>query len=136
MNNTALPKLGKEIEARNDKEQKVEAIINSVVYGKKANNQIPSLYYLVLWKGYLVEKSTQEPSAVVKHLQKLISTFYKEYPEKPKTTFSPLDSALPMAKQTVPKEQQPKQKGDCPSKRANKRDRYQGVRLKNQQCSL
>ncbi len=43
---------------RDDKEYKVKAIINSAAYGKKTNNQMLGLYYLVLWKGYPEEKST------------------------------------------------------------------------------
>ncbi len=35
MNNSTLPKLEIEFEPGNDKEYKVEAIINSTVYGKK-----------------------------------------------------------------------------------------------------
>ncbi len=67
MKNAALPELENKFKARDNEKYKVEAIINSKVYGKKANNQISSLYYLVLWKSYLEEKNTQEPSTAVKH---------------------------------------------------------------------
>ena len=35
------------------------------------------------------------------HLRKMVSTFYKDYPEKPIATSALLDFALPMAKPTV-----------------------------------
>ncbi len=47
-----------EFEVRDDKKYEVEAIIDSAVYGQHANNQMPDLYYLVLWKGYPKEKNT------------------------------------------------------------------------------
>ncbi len=47
------PKKDVEFEVRGNKEYKVEAIIDSAVYGQQANSdQISSLYYLVSWKGY------------------------------------------------------------------------------------
>ncbi len=110
-----------EFEAEDNKEYEVEAIIDSAVYDLQANDQIPSLYYIVLWKGYLEEENTWEPSSTVIHLRKLISTFYKEHLEKPTVTSLPLDSALPMARPTIPKE--PKQKCGRLSKRVNKRGR-------------
>ncbi len=49
----ALPEPEKEVEfgAGDSKEYEVEAIIDSAVYGKQANDQMPFLYYLVSWKG-------------------------------------------------------------------------------------
>ncbi len=46
----ALPEPEKEFEfqARDNKEYKVKAIIDSAVYGQQANDQMPGLYYLVL----------------------------------------------------------------------------------------
>ena len=45
----ALPEPEKEFEAGDDKEYEVKTIIDSVVYGQKANgNQMVGLYYLVL----------------------------------------------------------------------------------------
>ncbi len=59
VNKKTLSKSEKEFEARNNKEYKVEVIIDSAIYGKEAaNNQILDLYYLVLWKCYPEEKST------------------------------------------------------------------------------
>ncbi len=54
----ALPEPEKEFEARDNKEYEVEVIIDSVVYGQQANDQMPGLYYLVLWKGYPEEENT------------------------------------------------------------------------------
>ncbi len=56
----ALPELEKDLEfkAGDDKEYKVKAIIDSAVYGQQANDQMPGLYYLVLWKGYPEEENT------------------------------------------------------------------------------
>ncbi len=82
---------------------------------------MPGLYYLVLWKSYPEEKNTWQPSSAVIHLQKLISTFHKEHPENPTVISPPLDSALPMARPTFPKEL--KQKCGRPSKGVNKSGR-------------
>ncbi len=116
----ALPEPEREVEfeAGDNKEYEVEAIINSAVYGQQANDQMPGLYYLVSWKGYLEEENTWKLSSAVIHLRTLISIFHKEYPEKPTATSLPLDSAPPMARPTILKE--PKQKRGRPSKEANK----------------
>ncbi len=54
-----LSKLEKvEFEAGDNKEYKVKVIIDNVVYSQQANNQMPSLYYLILWKSYLEEENT------------------------------------------------------------------------------
>ncbi len=123
INEKTLLELKKEIEfeAGDNKEYEVKAIIDSAVYGKEANNQILGLYYLVLWKSYLEEKNTWEPSLAVIHLRKLISTFHKEHPKKPTAISPPLDSTLLMVRFSVPKK--PKQKRGHPSKRTNKRGR-------------
>ncbi len=91
--NNALPEPKREFVAWNNKEYKVKAIILNAIYGKEAKNQIPNFYYLILWKGYPEEKNTCEPSAIVKHLRKLINTFHKEYLEKSTATSPPLDAA-------------------------------------------
>ena len=96
-----LLKLEKELEfeIRGNKKYELKVIINSAIYGQQANShQISGFYYLVFWKGYLEEKNTWKPSSIVKHFQKLISIFYKEYLKKPTATSQLLDSAPLMAK--------------------------------------
>ena len=45
-------------EAGDDKEYEVDRIWNSAVYAKESTiGQLPGLYYLVWWKGYLEEKN-------------------------------------------------------------------------------
>ncbi len=66
MNNTLSEP--KKFEAGDDKAYEVKTIINSAVYGKEANNQIPGLYYLILQKGYSEDESTWKPSAIVMYL--------------------------------------------------------------------
>ena len=41
-----------------NKEYKVEAIQDSAVYAKEADEYLPGIYYLVAWKGYPEEKNT------------------------------------------------------------------------------
>lgn len=43
-----LSELKRELEAGNNKKYEVKIIIDSAVYDKKANNQLPGLYYLIL----------------------------------------------------------------------------------------
>ena len=47
-----------EFEAGNDKEYEVDGIWDSAVYAKESAGQLPGLYYLILWKGYLEKKNT------------------------------------------------------------------------------
>ena len=48
MNSNFLLKLKKKFKVKNNKKYKVKAIVDSVVYNHKANNQISNLYYLIL----------------------------------------------------------------------------------------
>ena len=83
-------------------EYKVEAIRDSAVYARESESgHLPGLYYLVFWKGYLEEENTWEPASAVQHLRKLISSFYKDYPDKPTATSPAIDTASPMARPTV-----------------------------------
>ena len=91
-----------ELKAGNSKQYKIEAISDSVVYTSELeSDQLRGLYYLVAWKSYLKEENIWEPLSAAQHLKKLISCFYKEHPEKPTTTFSPIDSAPLIARPTV-----------------------------------
>ena len=45
-----------EFEPADNKEYKVEAIRDSAIYAKKADEHLPELYYLVAWKGYPEEE--------------------------------------------------------------------------------
>ena len=99
--NELFPEPEPEFDAGDNKEYKVEAIIDSAVYANKAEGHLPGLYYLVSWKGYPEDKSTWEPFFTVMHLRKMISTFHKDYPEKPTATSSPLDSVSPMDKPSI-----------------------------------
>ena len=58
-------------------------------------------HYLVSWKGYPEKKSTWKSFSAVMHFWKMISTFHKNHPEKPKATSLLLDSAPPMAKPSI-----------------------------------
>ena len=88
-----------EFEPGDDKEYEVEAIRDSAVYAKEADRHLLGLYYLVTWKDYPEEENTWKPFSAVMHLQKMVSTFYKEYLEKPTATAASLDSAPFMATQ-------------------------------------
>ena len=46
-----------EFDVGNNKKYKVEVIIDSAIYAKKAKKYLPGLYYLIFWKSYLEEKS-------------------------------------------------------------------------------
>ncbi len=85
------------------KEYKVEAICDSAVYAKESEHvyHLPSLYYLISWKGYPKEENTWEPVLAMLHFCKLISTFYHDYPEKLTATSPPIDSVPLMARPTV-----------------------------------
>lgn len=99
-----LPEPKPEFKTRNNIKYKVNSIINNVVYGKEINNQLLGLYYLILWKSYLEEKSIWKLLAEIMHFQKLINTFHKEYLEKLIATSLFLDFILPIARLTVSKE--------------------------------
>ena len=99
--NELFPEPEPEFDVGDNKEYEVEAIIDSTVYAKEAEGHLPGLYYLISWKDYPEEKNTWEPSSSVMYLGKMISTFHKDYPEKPTATSFPLDSAPPMAKPIV-----------------------------------
>ena len=96
--NELFPEPEPDFNAGNNKEYKVDAIINSAVYAKEAKRHLPGLYYLVSWKNYPEEKSTWEPSSAIMHLWEMISIFHKDYPKNPMAISPPLNSAPLMAK--------------------------------------
>ena len=79
------------------------------------------LYYLVLWKSYQEKKNIKEPSLIVIHLRKLISSFYKKHPKKLIAISLLLDFAPSMARSSISKEL--KQKCGYLNKKFNKRGR-------------
>ena len=82
-------------------EYEVEAIRDSAIYAKEVDGDLPGLYYLVTWKGYLEEKNTWEPSLPVMHFRKMISTFYKDHSEKSIVRSPLLDTTPPITRLTV-----------------------------------
>lgn len=67
----------------NNEKYKVENICNSTVYTRKSKmGYLLCLYYLVSWKSYLKNKNTWKPVSAIQYLQKLVSTFYRNYPNK------------------------------------------------------
>ena len=96
-------------------EYKVEAIRDSAVYAKKSeSSHLPGLYYLVSWKDYPKKENTWEPYSAVQNLQKLISSFHKNHPNKPTTTSETINTASPIVspivRPTATATGQPKQK--------------------------
>lgn len=85
-----------------DGKYKVEVICNSVVYIKELEgDQLPGLYYLVLWKGYPEEENTWELVLVIQHLWRLVIIFHREYPGKPMAILPSIDETLSRAKPTA-----------------------------------
>ena len=80
----------------------MEAIFNSVVYARESKSgYLPDLYYLVFWKNYLEEENTWKPYLAVQYLKKLISLFYKDYPNKPTATSKTINTTLPMVRPII-----------------------------------
>ena len=99
-------------------EYEVEAIRNSVVYAKESESgQLPGLYYLISWKDFPEEENTWEPASVIQQLRRLVNTFYKENPDQPTATSTPVNTAPTTARPTVkPGAQSNKQKRGRPAK--------------------
>lgn len=66
--NKTLPEPEREFQAENNKNYKVESIVNNIIYNKEIKSQMLGLYYLVLSIGYLDKKSTWEPLIAIMHL--------------------------------------------------------------------
>lgn len=92
-----LLELEPEFNVEEDKKYKVEAIKSSAIYAEVVKGQLPGLYYLVFWRGDLEDESIWKSISAILYLQKMISTFYKDYSEKPKAISPPLNSAPLMA---------------------------------------
>ena len=102
-------------------EYEVEAIWDSEVYARESESgHLPGLYHLVSWKRYPEEENTWEPASAVQYLRKLISSFHKDYPDKPIVTSSTIDTAPPMTRPTVKLAELPKQKRGQPANSTNK----------------
>ena len=102
-------------------EYKVEAIWDSTVYVRESElGHLLGLYYLVSWKRYPEEENTWEPALVVQHLRKLISSFYKDHPDKPTATSPTINTVSPMASPTIKSTGLPKQKRRRPTNITNK----------------
>ena len=56
--NELYPEPEPKLYAGDNKEYEVEAIIDSAVYAKEADRDLPSLYYLVSWKDYPEKENT------------------------------------------------------------------------------
>ena len=112
-----------EFEAGNNdsRKYKIEAIWDSAIYARESeSSHLPGLYYLVSWIRYLKEKNTWEPTSAVQHLRKLISSFHNNHPDKPTTTSSIVDSALPIARLTIKPTECSKQKWGQQANSTNK----------------
>ena len=80
----------------------MEAIWNNVVYARELESgYLPSLYYLVSWKGYLEEENIWEPVSAVWYLRKLINLFHKDHPDKLTAIFPAINTASSIARLTI-----------------------------------
>ena len=106
----------------NSGEYEVEAIRNSALYTRESESgHLLGLYYLVSWKRYPKEENTWEPASAIQHLRKLISSFHKDYSDKPTATSPAIDTAPPMTRPTVKPTEPLKRKQRRPTGRATKR---------------
>ena len=83
-------------------EYEVEAIRDSAYYAKELKSgQFPGLYYLIFWKDFQEEENTWKPALVIQHLQRLVSIFHKENPDKQTATSTPVNTTPPTARPIV-----------------------------------
>ena len=98
-------KIAKQLEFEadsNNEEYEIEGIRDSAIYARESEaGYLPGLYYLLSWKSYPEDERTWEPASAVQQLRKLISTFHKDYPNKPTRTSPPINLAPQMAKCTA-----------------------------------
>ena len=93
-----------ELDADNNEsgKYKIEAIWDNAVYVRESKSgHLPGFYYLVSLKRYPKKENTWKPVSAVQNLRKLISSFHKDYSDKPTATSSVIDTAPPMARPTV-----------------------------------
>ncbi len=90
-----------ELDKGNSKKYDVKTICYSAVYTRQLEGHLPGLYYLVSWKSYPEEENIWKPTSAVLYLYKLISTFYRDYPEKPTANSLPIDSIPPIARPII-----------------------------------
>ena len=73
----------------------VERICDNAVYTKELESgQFFGLYYLISWKGFPEKKNIWEPALAIQYLRKLISTFYKQNPDKPTAISTSVDTTF------------------------------------------
>ena len=104
----------------------METIWESKNYARESeSDHLSGLHYLVSWKKYREEENTWEPTSAVQHLRKLISSFYKNHPDKPTATFSAINTTSLIAKLIVRPMVKPiepsKQKRGWPANSTNNR---------------
>lgn len=58
VNKKIISKVERKLKARDNKKYEVKGIVHSAVYGHKAEDQLPGLYYLVLWKSFPKDENT------------------------------------------------------------------------------
>ena len=90
-----------EFEVSDNKEYEFDGIWDTAIYAKELAGQLLGLYFLILWKGYSKEKNTWEPALAIQYLQRLITAYHKNNPEKPTVTSAPINTALPMVRPTA-----------------------------------
>ena len=92
-----------DLEKGKNKRYKVKTICDGKIYTKELENghNLPGFSYLILWKGYPKEENIQKPALAIQQLKKLVTTFYKEPPEKSTAISLPINSTNPMARPTV-----------------------------------
>ena len=92
-------------------EYMVKAIWDSAVLTRESiSGLLLGIYYLVLCKRYLKEENIWESALADQHLRKFISSFRKDYLDKPTATFLAIDTTSPMTRLPVKPNKSSKQK--------------------------
>lgn len=71
-----------QLNGRNNKIYKMQAICDHKLYVKETVGELPKLYYFILWKNYSKDKNISEPILINLYLWKIISYFYQNYSKK------------------------------------------------------